>query len=511
MATPNAKTLFELEQMMMGAAQPESAGTPAQYRTITANPVDLGNEEIDVSAPVVEPFKAPELKQTPIPESLKKKLFNTEGKSKRPLTDEEREFLAQREDDANHSTDVLVASLERMANAFANRPNDGQFAALSQKHSAEQIRKRERKQDRDVAEMKALAPAMKAEEKSALQRAMEDLNSPQSKRAQDAFITSGMANALKLSDDQVRGMSAAELEAVRKNVASSQQVLLSGQKIESGQREMKKEEGKLNYFADALKGQIPEEERQKLISSGDPDTAKSVWEQKVKEKNAAAASLRAAAKKAVEASKTEAEKVQKEVQLYGKEIRPLEEAERLTGIIEGISSSGKIPEGAARGFLSELTARQEVQNSLLLGPLARLAQTEAEKEVTRAIASINEAIAKASGGVVTISDREGAAIMSGLRPGASKEAQAQAIAGIRAKLSAARDNLSATWERGAAEYERRRAAQRQSSGNSSPQGAPKPAPSGKLQFQLPDGRKLQIPADKKADFLSKFPDAKEIK
>jgi len=347
--------LYFLDQEEMGG------GAPVQYRAITANPVEMGEPTgIEVGVPAQVPFKAPDVKSTPIPESVRKKMGESVGVATRPLTDAELEAIAKREDDANHSTDVLVGSLERLSNTLSNRNNDNMLYNSARGHSAEQIRKREKKLDRSIAEMKALAPIAKAEEKSALQRALEDLNSPQSKRAQDAFITSGLASALKLSDEQIRGMSASELESVRKNVGSSQDVLLNAQKYASGERKEQQEQ----TAQSALRGELinsglsPAEAD--LVISGGADFAQERLNriQKARDTAARLAEIRAT-RELANATRSQ-DKIDEGVVKLGKELEPVKDLE--TNLVEiGKISKSYLDAGKT---LPHLTVTNKVMDTL---------------------------------------------------------------------------------------------------------------------------------------------------
>lgn len=224
--------LFLLDQQ-----DASGGGVPAQYRSITANPVDLGvPEDIQVSSPVVVPFKAPVVTPLPVPPSARKKMAETEGKAVRALTDLEK---LQNEQASSHSSDVLVAALERMSNTFANRPNDGQMARSAENHTrslAENYDKRQSSKMREVEaklreqEMglrvedqalrkdeqalrsQALKQKLQADEADAKRRAqLLDPNSPQSKNVQKMVSGSKYLSTV-FTPEEIGMLSAADAE-----------------------------------------------------------------------------------------------------------------------------------------------------------------------------------------------------------------------------------------------------------------------------------------------------------
>lgn len=259
------------------------------------------------------------------------------------------------------------------------------------------------------------------------------------------------------------------------------------------------------------------------LTKSSPEAMKALVDRLAAQERAAQAALRAANKKAIADAKSETEKIQKEVVAVGKELAPINDAERLTKGLEELVANGALPnDSVAKQLATEALASPQVQGSLLLGTLARSFTDPKDQQAKSMIAAINEAIAKSSGGVVTISDREGAQIMSGLRASASPEARQASLDLLHAKMREAEENVAAMYPRGYEEYKNRRQNLKEGKSNVP---AKKPAENStqqkksalgpdEVRYKIINGGKEQTVKLKKSDvkqLLQDFPGAVEVK
>lgn len=496
MATPNMKSLYELEQMMMGAAQPESAGTPATYRSIIANPVDLDTYDIDLSAPEVVPFKAPVVKSTAMPK------MDTQGVKSRALTDQE---LAQREADSDHSTDILVASMEKLANTLSNRENDNMLYNSARAHSAEKVRKAEKNEANDLK----IAQILKTSVGDAQKLRESDPTSADSVTFRNFFKNTEYGKSIP--EDTLANMSKKDMMATIPLAGSEAQLKLAGL---TANKETRAQDTN-STIAQGIRNRLTKGDLVKFAPKGVDLSALTAAElreyesQALKEQDQAYDRADKANQRAHERAMENFKMGNAEVQKFGEKYDGVYTGKQLVDTAKRLLNGKGISEGGmASKLINEWSSGDDPAQRIVKGLLEQNRSAE-EKQLIQTMGALNFAASKAGGGVVTDGDRRAAETLNNLKPGAPKEELLNALKIMETNLEAKERLLQNLYPQGYQILNQRMGGD--GSAKPQPNSPPKKAQSGKLKFQLSDGRQLMIPADKRQDFMSKFPDAKEIK
>lgn len=277
-----------------------------------------------------------------------------------------------------------------------------------------------------------------------------DPNSAVSVEARKAFKASGMQAVTGLSDAEVELMPAETIDAVRRNVASRNNLALGVANLQAKQTEAAQASADQGFFASRLNAM-----GRKVDPNLSPDALKDLYEAAVAEQQKAAARARADA----ERKKKELAKLTGDVAKYGERRLAVDELGRYANRLKDLLNSGKTSKGGAADFLlydESLNRLPFVASTLEKMRTEAYTPEQREAQGLMIALAAQQAVVNNAGGKPSDADVRIAMQQLGFNPAASSEQNLNALRSVLNGLDTQYRNLEATSDpKVVEEYERK--------------------------------------------------------
>lgn len=415
----------------------------------------------------------------------------------------------------------LVRAGDKLSATLSNRPIDETRYKSMVEEGDRGVEAAKEKANRDLKLKAIKATLAEKRKKDDKENALKDPKSIESQQARDSLLLALGDNITPDQQKAIKGMSANQVEEFRKTTTGYAPVIAAGLDAEKKKRDMDPNSPAATTARQRLTGLgdlakwAPKQDYSKMTASDMASIIADAQKLRDAEKERGWNSFQKNQDRAFQKSMEEMKRGTEEGAKVGAAMSNVAMGEYLIEKAKKLVNNENVPEG---GLISQ-TVNQIADKNEYLQTMLNQTRSDEEKELLRTLAAINEATAKASGGVITDSDRQSAKLLNGLPPGAPKEDILKALNAAEEKFNVTKKSIKDQYPAGWQLYQQRvqgsepveatkpSAADiiKKNRGQNSPPEKPATPTTGTIIMIAPNGQKFQIPADKKDDFMKRNP------